>query len=134
MADGGSMHRNPALAAALVLAAVMGPGGDHGPTNQAAPPALTIECTALPASGPAPLSVAFGLDVKNAVGTFRVSLSYGDGTEGPGPDARGRTQRPRAGRAARLFRGGELRPLDRGDGGSRDRALLAADRRRGRAC
>jgi len=80
--------RVQAVAAALVLASVTGPGCDHSPTNQAAPPALTIECAALPASGPAPLSVAFGLDVKNAVGTFRVSLSYGDGTEGTDPDAR----------------------------------------------
>jgi PKD domain len=85
--DAMSVRRARTLAL-IAVAAVTGPACDHGPTNQQAPPALTIECAALPASGPAPLSVAFGLDVKNAVGAFSVSLSYGDGAQGTNPDAR----------------------------------------------
>jgi hypothetical protein len=71
--------------ALIAIAAVTGLACDHSPTNQQAPAALTIDCAARPASGPAPLSVAFGLDVKNAVGAFSVSLSYGDGTQGTDP-------------------------------------------------
>jgi hypothetical protein len=72
----------------VAFAAVAMPACDHSPTNQQEPATLLIECAALPASGPAPLSVAFGLDVKNAVGSFSVSLSYGDGSQGTDPDAR----------------------------------------------
>ena len=73
--------------AAIVLAAVAWPAC-NGSSTTTATAALAIECAAIPAAGPAPLSVAFGLDVKNAVGSFSVSLSYGDGASGTDPDAR----------------------------------------------
>ena len=80
------MQRQVPLAVVVALAAVGGPGCSNGTTE--ATPALAIECAAIPPSGPAPLTVAFGLDVKNAVGTLQVSLSYGDGTQGTDADAR----------------------------------------------
>jgi hypothetical protein len=51
-------------------------------------PPLSIQCAANPSAGPAPLSVAFGLDVANALGSLSVSISYGDGSQGSDPDAR----------------------------------------------
>lgn len=57
-------------------------------TTTEAPPPLAINCSAIPPSGQAPLSVAFGLDVMNALGTLGVSISYGDGAQGTDPNAR----------------------------------------------
>ena len=56
-------------------------------TTEPTPP-LAIQCTAVPAVGPAPLDVGFGLQIQNAVGTVAVAVSYGDGTQGTNPDAR----------------------------------------------
>ena len=49
---------------------------------------LAIRCSATPTAGPAPLTVAFGLDVANAIGTIAVSISYGDGQTGTDASAR----------------------------------------------
>jgi hypothetical protein len=73
-------------AVVLVLAAVTGPACSRDSTTQAT--ALTIGCAAVPPAGAAPLTVAFSLDVKSAVGTISVGISYGDGTQGTDPDAR----------------------------------------------
>ncbi len=75
------------LALVLVLAVASGPGCLQDTTTDATP-TLTIRCTANPASGMAPLMVAFGLDVANALGSLSVAIQYGDGTQGTDPDAR----------------------------------------------
>ena len=80
------MPRPFAAIATLMLAVALPACKGSSSTQPTA--ALAIECAAIPPSGPAPLSVAFGLDVKNAVGSFAVSLSYGDGASGTDPDAR----------------------------------------------
>jgi hypothetical protein len=74
------------LALALALAAATGPACLHETTG--ATGSLAIQCTAFPPAGPAPLTVAFGLDVKGAPGALGVVISYGDGTQGSDPDAR----------------------------------------------
>jgi len=74
------------LAIALAWATATGPACQE--TTSEATPALAIECAAVPASGQAPLTVAFALGVRNAVGAWNVSLSYGDGSVGTDPDAR----------------------------------------------
>jgi hypothetical protein len=80
------MTRQGSAVAVLALAAVTSPGCLHETTEATA--GLALECTAIPPSGPAPLAVAFGLDVKNASGGLSFSISYGDGTQGSDPDAR----------------------------------------------
>jgi len=79
------MARRFRLALVLALSAAM-PACQKTTTEPATP--LAISCSAVPTSGQAPLSVAFGLGVTNAVGTLGVSISYGDGTQGTDPDAR----------------------------------------------
>jgi hypothetical protein len=74
------------LAVVLVVAAAGGPACQDT-TTESTPP-LAIQCSANPASGPAPLTVAFDLDVANALGTLAVAISYGDGAQGTDPDAR----------------------------------------------
>ena len=68
--------------AALLVAA--GPGCNEGDTLVA--PTLAAECTATPATGTAPLTVAFNLNVSGAQGAFTVAVSYGDGASGASPD------------------------------------------------
>jgi PKD repeat protein len=75
------------VAVILVLAAGSGPACLQDTTTDSTPP-LSILCSANPASGRAPLTVAFGLDVANAVGAISVAINYGDGTQGGDPDAR----------------------------------------------
>jgi hypothetical protein len=75
-------RRFGALVALLVLC---GTGCDEGDTVTA--PALSATCGATPGEGPAPLEVAFVLDVAGAEGTLAVSVSYGDGGSGNDPDA-----------------------------------------------
>ena len=70
----------------LVAVATLGPACQET-TTEPTPP-LAIQCTAVPAVGPAPLDVGFGLQIQNAVGTVAVAVSYGDGTQGTNPDAR----------------------------------------------
>lgn len=48
-------------------------------------PALVAACSASPATGSAPLLVAFRLDVEGAEGQFDVAIDYGDGTQGSDP-------------------------------------------------
>jgi len=72
-----------AFAVAALLAAG-GPGCNKGDTL--ASPTLTAECAAAPASGTAPLTVAFSLNVSGAQGAFTVAVSYGDGASGTTPD------------------------------------------------
>ncbi len=71
----------------LGIALSLGPScnEDHVTTS---PAALAIQCSANPTSGKAPLTVAFGLDVANAVGSVAVAISYGDGQTGSDPAAR----------------------------------------------
>lgn len=76
------------IRAALVLAVAAAALSACQETTTEATPPLAINCSAVPTAGPAPLPVAFGLDVMNAVGTVGVSISYGDGTQGTDPDAR----------------------------------------------
>ena len=75
----------------IVLAIVLGEAilaaGCQDTTTDATPP-LGIECAAIPSSGPAPLSVVFGLSVSNAVGAVSVRVDYGDGSQGSDPGAR----------------------------------------------
>jgi hypothetical protein len=80
------MARRARLDAVLVVLATLG-GACQETTTEPTPP-LSIQCTASPATGAAPLSVGFGLDVANAIGALAVSISYGDGTQGTDPDAR----------------------------------------------
>lgn len=74
------------LATVLALAAVS-LHACQKTTTEATPP-LGLSCSANPAAGSAPLTVAFALDVAHALGTPTISISYGDGTQGTDPDAR----------------------------------------------
>jgi hypothetical protein len=74
------------LATVLVAALAAGPACQET-TTEPTPP-LAIQCSAGPTSGQAPLSVAFGLAIQNAIGQLTVAISYGDGTQGTDPDAR----------------------------------------------
>lgn len=65
------------------LVAAAGASCDKGTTVTA--PTLSARCSASPSSGAAPLSVAFGLDVAGAQGSFSVAVAYGDGTQGSDP-------------------------------------------------
>jgi PKD repeat protein len=69
-------------AAALLVAS--GPGCNEGNTLVA--PTLSAECSATPATGTAPLTVAFSLNVSGAQGAFTVAVTYGDGASGASPD------------------------------------------------
>jgi PKD repeat protein len=66
------------------LLAAGGPGCDEGNTLVA--PSLTAECTATPATGTAPLTVGFNLNVSGAQGAFTLEVTYGDGASGTSPD------------------------------------------------
>jgi hypothetical protein len=66
----------------LVLA---GPACHESTTTTA--PSLAVDCGANPASGVAPLTVSFTLNVAGAQGTFSVAINYGDGTAGSDPGA-----------------------------------------------
>ena len=72
---------------ALALAAAAASACSRGTTTQATP-AMALQCAAVPPAGPAPLSVAFALDVQNAPGPLAVGVSYGDGGQGGDPNAR----------------------------------------------
>lgn len=70
----------------IVLAAAVGLalGSCHGDTLVG--PRLEATCSANPATGPAPLLVAFNLGVSGAEGSFTVAVAYGDGASGTEPD------------------------------------------------
>ena len=51
----------------IVLALTVGPACDDNHVTDSTDP-LAIRCSATPTAGPAPLTVAFGLDVANAIG------------------------------------------------------------------
>lgn len=70
----------------IVLAAALGAAlwSCHGDTLVG--PRLEATCSANPATGPAPLIVAFSLGVSGADGAFTVAVSYGDGSSGTEPD------------------------------------------------
>ena len=74
------MSRRPLAAAALLALAL--PACHQTTTN----PTLTATCTAEPATGLAPLTVAFAVSVAGASGPFSVAVSYGDGSSGSSPD------------------------------------------------
>jgi hypothetical protein len=69
----------------VALLALSGTACEEGDTVTA--PELSASCRATPVEGPAPLEVAFALDVAGAEGSIAVSVSYGDGTSGTEPDA-----------------------------------------------
>jgi hypothetical protein len=71
---------------ALVAAATLGPACQETTTEPTAP--LAIQCSAVPAAGPAPLDVGFALSIQNALAGVTVAVSYGDGTQGSDPDVR----------------------------------------------
>jgi hypothetical protein len=71
----------------IVLALALGPACDDNHVTDTTDP-LAIRCSATPTAGSAPLTVAFGLDVANAIGTIAVSISYGDGQTGTDASAR----------------------------------------------
>ena len=75
------------VAVVLAWAAASGPACLQDTTTEPLG-ALAIRCSANPTSGPAPLTVAFGLDVTGALGAISVAIQYGDGTQGTDPDAR----------------------------------------------
>jgi PKD repeat protein len=68
------------------LVAVVLAGGSGCKKETIVAPTLGVTCQAQPASGPAPLAVTFLLSVSGAEGTYRVSISYGDGQSGTSPD------------------------------------------------
>ena len=70
---------------ALALGLVAGPGCQEKQTVVA--PALSATCEVRPASGAAPLTVSFVLNVAGAEGPFAVGISYGDGGAGTNPDS-----------------------------------------------
>lgn len=75
------------VAIVLAWAAACGPACQQDTTTESTP-TLAIHCSANPTSGPAPLTVAFGLDIAGAVGTVSVAVQYGDGSQGTDPGAR----------------------------------------------
>jgi hypothetical protein len=79
---------NPRILLATVLALATASGPACHDTTTDANPGIALRCSANPSAGRAPLSVAFSLDVANARGTLKFSISYGDGTQGTDPDAR----------------------------------------------
>jgi PKD repeat protein len=68
---------------AALLIAVALPGCHKQTITQ---PTLSASCQAQPASGAAPLAVAFLVSVAGAEGPFTVAVSYGDGASGSNPD------------------------------------------------
>jgi PKD repeat protein len=81
------MTRRLGLALVLACAVTTGPGCDEGASGTS--PTLTLQCSANPASGPAPLTVAFVLNVAGAEGSaLSVLINYGDGHQGTNPDDR----------------------------------------------
>jgi hypothetical protein len=64
----------------LGLALSVGPGCTKEKVTSPTP--LAIQCSANPTTGAAPLTVAFGLDVANAVGSVTLAITYGDGQSG----------------------------------------------------
>jgi len=74
----------PSLRMVLAGALGVGLGSCHGDTLVG--PRLEATCSANPATGPAPLLVAFNLGVSGADGAFTVAVSYGDGASGTEPD------------------------------------------------
>jgi hypothetical protein len=79
--------------AAVLLVGPVLAGGCQETTSEPTP-ALAIVCSALPAAGPAPLSVVFELEVAHAVGAIDVTVDYGDGSQGSDPAARHVYERP----------------------------------------
>jgi hypothetical protein len=75
------MKAFPRLRIVLAAAAL---GSCHGDTLVG--PRLEASCSANPATGQAPLLVAFNLGVSGGDGPFTVAVSYGDGTSGTEPD------------------------------------------------
>jgi hypothetical protein len=75
------------LCVGIGLALTVAPACEDDHVTDSTSP-LTIRCSATPTAGPAPLTVAFGLDVSNAVGTIAVQVSYGDGQTSTDASAR----------------------------------------------
>jgi hypothetical protein len=69
----------------VMLAALLACAGQACHKDTVTAPTLSADCAASPASGAAPLRVAFTLNVAGAQGTFSVAIDYGDGTTGSDP-------------------------------------------------
>jgi hypothetical protein len=80
------MRRRFHLVLVFACAVASGPACNEGSTT--ATPTLSAQCSANPSSGPAPLTVAFVLDIAGAQGAVAVAVNYGDGTQGTDPDQR----------------------------------------------
>lgn len=65
----------------LLCAAAVALAGCQG-EDTVTPAPLSVTCAATPASGPAPLAVAFTLNVSGAQGAISVRINYGDGATG----------------------------------------------------
>ena len=87
MGGGDAMTRRLGLAFVLACAATPGPGCKEGSSSTS--PTLTVQCSANPASGPAPLTVAFVLNIAGAEGSaLSLLINYGDGHQGTNADER----------------------------------------------
>jgi hypothetical protein len=80
------MRRRFCLVLMFACAVSSGPACHEGTTT--ATPTLSAQCSANPSSGPAPLTVAFVLDIAGAQGAVSVAINYGDGNQGTDPDLR----------------------------------------------
>ena len=78
------MKAMPSLRIVLLAAVGVALGSCHG--DSLVGPRLEATCSANPATGQAPLLVAFSLGVSGAEGPFTVAISYGDGASGTDPD------------------------------------------------
>lgn len=81
-----AIRRSRRAAGAAVLG-LLAQSACHSDTP-AAPTPLSATCSAAPASGVAPLTVSFALNVSGAQGSLSVQIAYGDGGTGTDPAAR----------------------------------------------
>jgi hypothetical protein len=75
-------RRTSLLMRIAVVGALGAVTGCDEKTTSEPTPALSVACAANPASGQAPLSVGFTVNVSGAQGAFSVAINYGDGTTG----------------------------------------------------
>ena len=75
-------RRTSLLMRIAVVGALAALTGCDEKTTSEPTPALSVTCAANPASGRAPLSVGFTVNVSGAQGAFSIGINYGDGTTG----------------------------------------------------
>jgi PKD repeat protein len=76
---------NRRIGLVIASAALLSASAGCNEGNTLVAPTLTAECAAVPATGTAPLTVAFNLNVSGAQGAFTVEVAYGDGASGTSP-------------------------------------------------